>query len=64
MYDSRASIDIEVRLRALEPLVCFMPVMLRFIGFYERTQLDMPVVDERWEVECLDMSVVPQQPDG
>ena len=64
MYDSRASIDIEVRLRALEPLVCFMPVMLRFIGFYERTQLHMPAVDERWEVERIDESAVPQQPDG
>ena len=64
MYDPLARVDIAYRREPLEPLVCLMPILLRFVGFYEETQVDMPPVDVRWKVQRLGRSVVLQQPDG
>ena len=60
IYDSMVHVDLAARLQPLEPLICFMPILLRFIRFYEQAQIDMPPVDERWKVQRLHRSVVPQ----
>ena len=64
MYDPLARVDIAYRREPLEPLVCLMPILLRFLRFYEQTPVPMPPVDVRWKVQRLRRAAVPQQPDG
>ena len=62
--DSHADVDFEHRRNAIEPLVRYIPLILRAIDYYGKTNTEMPPIEKTWDVERVDILNVPQQPDG
>ena len=64
VYDSMKSIDFKQWKQILQPLACFIPIILRSIGFYAQSEVSTPLVEKIWDVERVNMANVPQQADG